>query len=128
MKGDFGSIGCPQIRFVPFHCLMAEETLCGTRRYERISLPIGMFVAWYSGEHQISRVQTLGMGGCSISVSEAPPIGTKLRLAFEVPGGSVKAEGVVRNITPGKEMGVEFTHISPRDRILLSRLLTRLLR
>jgi hypothetical protein len=107
---------------------MAEETLCGTRRYQRISLPQGMFVAWYSGEHQISRVQTLGMGGCSIAVSDAPPLGAKLRLAFEVPGGSVKAEGVVRNIAPGKEMGVEFTHISPRDRILLSRLLTRLLR
>jgi hypothetical protein len=107
---------------------MAEETLCGTRRYQRISLPQGMFVAWYSGEHQISRVQTLGMGGCSISVSNAPPLGAKLRLAFEVPGGSVKAEGVVRNIAPGVEMGVEFTHISPRDRILLSRLLARLLR
>jgi hypothetical protein len=107
---------------------MAEETLCGTRRYQRISLPNGMFVAWYSGEHQISRVQTLGMGGCSISVSNAPPLGAKLRLAFEVPGGSVKAEGVVRNIVPGKEMGVEFTHISSRDRILLSRLLARLLR
>jgi hypothetical protein len=107
---------------------MAEETLCGTRRYQRISLPKGMFVAWYSGEHQISRVQTLGMGGCSISVSDAPSLGTKLRLAFEVPGGSVKAEGIVRNITPGEGMGVEFTHIGPRDRILLSRLLARLLR
>jgi hypothetical protein len=128
MNGNFGSIGPPQIRFIPLFCFMAEETLCGTRRYQRITLPMGMFVAWYSGEHQISRVLTLGMGGCSISVSDAPPLGAKLRLAFEVPGGSVKAEGVVRNIAPGKEMGVEFTHIAPRDRILLSRLLTRLLR
>ena len=128
MKGNFGSICQPQTPFVPLSCFMAEETLCGTRRYQRISLPKGMFVAWYSGEHQISCVRTLGMGGCSISVSNAPPLGAKLRLAFEVPGGSVKAEGVVRNISPGEGMGVEFTHISPRDRILLSRLLTRLLR
>lgn len=107
---------------------MAEGTLCGTRRYQRISLPKGMFVAWYSGEHQVSRVQTLGKGGCSISVSNAPPLGAKLRLAFEVPGGSVQAEGLVRNIAPGRGMGIEFTKMSPQDRILLGRLLRRLLR
>jgi len=128
MKGNFGSIGSPSIVLVPLPCFMTEETLCGTRRYQRISLPKGMFVAWYGVEHQVSRVQTLGMGGCSISVSNAPPLGTLLRLAFEVPGGSVQAEGVVRNIAPGEGMGVEFTKMGPRDRILLGRLLKRLLR
>ena len=107
---------------------MTEGTLSGTRRYPRISLPKGMFVAWYGGEHQVSRVQTLGLGGCSIAVSNAPPLGAKLRLAFEVPGGCVQAEGVVRNIAPGGSMGVEFTKMGSQDRILLGRLLRRLLR
>jgi hypothetical protein len=108
---------------------MTKETLCGTRQYQRISLPNGMFVAWYGGgEQQVSRVKTLGMGGLFLSVSNAPPVGASLRLAFEVPGGSVQAEGVVRNIAPGEGMGVEFTWIAPRDRILLDRLLRRLLR
>jgi hypothetical protein len=107
---------------------MTKETH-GTRRYQRISLPIGMFVAWYGGgEQQISRVKMLGMGGLFLSGSNAPPVGTSLRLAFEVPGGSVQAEGVVRNIVPDDGMGVEFTRVRARDRVLLERLLRRLLR
>lgn len=88
-----------------------------------------MFVAWYGGgEQQVSRVKTLGMGGLFLSVCNAPQVGANLRLAFEVPGGSVQAEGVVRSIVPGEGIGVEFTWIAPRDRILLDRLLRRLLR
>ena len=88
-----------------------------------------MFVAWYGGgEQQVSRVKTLGMGGLFLSGSNALPVGTKLRLVFEVPGGSVQAEGTVRNLVPNEGMGVEFTRISPRDRVLLERLLRRLLR
>lgn len=106
-----------------------EPTACVTRRYQRITLPKGMFVAWYGGgEQQVSRAKTLGMGGVFLSVSNPPPIGANLRLAFEVPGGSVRAEGIVRNVVPGDGMGVEFTKLTPRDRILLERLLRRLLR
>lgn len=108
---------------------MTTENPCGTRRYQRISLPTGMFVAWYGGgEQQVSRVKTLGMGGLFLSVCDAPPVGANLRLVFEVPGGSVQVEGVVRNIVPGEGIGVEFTRMAPRDRILLERLLRRLLR
>ena len=72
------------------------------RRYQRISLPQGMFVAWYGGgDHQTSRVQTLGMGGVFIASCDPPPVGSKMRLVFEVLG--------------------------PQDRILLDRLLKRLL-
>ncbi len=108
---------------------MTRESLCGTRRYQRISLPTGMFAVWYGGgEQEVSRVKTLGMGGLFLSVSNAPPVGVNLRLVFEVPGGSVQAEGVVRDIVLGEGMGVEFTRMAPQDRILLERLLTRLLR
>lgn len=99
------------------------------RRYQRISLPQGMFVAWYGGsDHQTSRVQTLGMGGVFIASLNPPPVGSKMRLVFEVPGGSVRADGIVRSVLPGKGMGVEFTKLGPQDRILLDRLLKRLLK
>lgn len=99
-----------------------------TRRYQRISLPKGMCVVWYGGgEQQTSRVKTLGKGGLFISASSAPPLGTNVILVFDVPGGSVQADGIVRNIAPGEGMGVEFTRMGPRDRILLERLLRRLL-
>jgi hypothetical protein len=108
---------------------MTAGTACEMRRYQRISLPEGMFVAWYGGgEQQVSRVKTLGIGGLFLSGFNALSLGTKLRLVFEVPGGTVQAECVVRGIAPGEGIGVEFTKMGARDRILLERLLTRLLR
>jgi hypothetical protein len=107
---------------------MTTETLCGTRRYQRISLPNGMLVAWYGGgDQQVSRVKTLGIGGVFLSVSRVRPIGTSLRLVFEIPGGIVQTEGVVRSVSPDEGMGVEFTNMNPQDRVLLERLLRRLL-
>src|SRR5712664_3248834 len=108
---------------------MTEEVLRPKRRYPRISLPKGMRVAWHGGDLQLfSRVRTLSMGGLFISVPDPPPVGTKLRLSFEVPGGNVQAEAIVRSIVPGEGMGVEFTKIDLKDRVLLQRLLKRLLR
>src|SRR5258706_274947 len=99
------------------------------RRYLRISWPKGMRVAWHGGDLQLfSRVRTLSMGGLFISVPDPPPVGTKLRLAFEVPGGNVHAEAIVRNIVPSEGMGVEFSRLELKDRILLEKLLKRLLR
>jgi PilZ domain len=107
---------------------MPGSTVAQTRRHARIALPKGMYVAWYSGvDQQISRVQTLGTGGLFISASNPPPVGTNLRLLFELPGGSFQAEGVVRNIQQGNGMGVEFTKVRAQDRVLLKLLLKRLL-
>jgi hypothetical protein len=107
----------------------AEKSSTGERRYPRIALPQGMWVAWYGGaEHQISRVGTLSMGGIFICVPNPPPVGTKLKLAFEVPGGEIQTEAIVRNIEPDKGMGTEFTRLNAKDRVLLQRLMNRLLR
>jgi hypothetical protein len=61
---------------------------------------MGIYVARHGGDLQLfSRVRTLGsMGGLFISVPDPPPVGTKLRLSFEVPDGNVQAEAIVRNI------------------------------
>src|SRR6266851_399731 len=108
---------------------MTEELLCQKRKYPRISLPKGMRVAWHGGDLQLfSCVRTLGMRGVFISVPDPPPVGTKLRLSFEVPGGNVHAEAIVRNIVRGDGMGVEFTKLGLKDRVLLEKLLKRLLR
>jgi hypothetical protein len=47
---------------------------------------------------------------------------------FEVPGGSVHMEAVVRNVTPGQGMGIEFVKLNTRDCVLMEMLLRRLLR
>lgn len=109
---------------------MTAETLGGTpRRHQRISLPQGMSVTWYgSGQQQVSRVKTLSMGGLFLCGPITLRVGTDLTLVFEVPGGIVLADAVVRNIVPGEGMGVEFTKMNPQNRVLLEGLLTRLLR
>jgi hypothetical protein len=108
---------------------MPKETPTGNRRYQRISLPQGMSVTWYGGgQQQVSRVQTLSMGGLFLCGSITQRVGTDLTLVFEVPGGMILAEAVVRNIVPGEGMGVEFTKMNPQSQALLDELLTRLLR
>lgn len=68
------------------------------------------------------------MGGLFISATDPPPVGTKIRLAFEVPGGSVRADGVVRDIILGEGLGVEFTRMDLGGKLLLQSLMNRLLR
>jgi hypothetical protein len=68
------------------------------------------------------------LGGIFICLPNPPPAGTSLKLAFEVPGGEVQAEGIIRDIVPGEGMGLQFTKLGPKDRVLLQRLLKRLLR
>jgi hypothetical protein len=100
-----------------------------TRRFPRVALPKGMLISWYGGDLQLfSRVKTIGMGGLFISASDPPPVGTKVRVAFEVPGGSVRAEAIVRSTIPGEGLGVEFLRMDLKDRMLLKSLLNRLLR
>lgn len=61
-------------------------------------------MAWYGGrDSQVSRVISLGSGGLFLSADTVRPIGTELTLLFEVPGGFVQAEAVVRNVSPARE-------------------------
>ncbi|HEY6944955.1 MAG TPA: PilZ domain-containing protein [Candidatus Acidoferrum sp.] len=107
---------------------MTSNVPCKARRYERISLPKGMSVAWYGGgDSQVSPVKTLGGGGLFLATSAVRPVGTSLTLLFEVPGGFVQAQGVVRSVRPGEGMGLEFTDVGPQARALLESLLKRLL-
>jgi hypothetical protein len=107
---------------------MTEGSLIAARRCQRISLPNGMSVAWYGGgQQQVSRVRELGMGGAFLC-GNTMRVGTELTLVFQVPGGILQAQAVVRNIVLGEGMGVEFAKMNPEGQVLLEQLLTRLLR
>jgi len=69
------------------------------------------------------------MGGLFLCGSRVKPVGTGLKLIFEVSEGLIfAANAVVRNIVSGEGMGIEFTKITSQGRDLLERLLERLLR
>ncbi|GEM_PF-1459797 len=98
------------------------------RRFPRINLPRGMKVAWQSGpQKEITVVGTVGLGGLFITSAQPPPVGSKLRLLFDVPGGEVLATAIVRDSIPGRGMGVEFVEISPESRARIEELLDRLM-
>lgn len=107
---------------------MAEKVYAQQRRYPRVSLPNGMPVAWLGSDLQFfSRVRTIGMGGLFIATPNPAPVGTKLRLTFEIPGGNILPEAIVRNVAPGQGMGVEFTRMEMQEQVLLQDLMDRLL-
>jgi hypothetical protein len=98
------------------------------RRYRRIALAKGMLIAWqHNGGRGVSRIATLGLGGLFISTPDPPPVGTLLKLIFDVPGGEVRARGVVRNIKSGKGMALAFVEMGYADRARLDQLLKTLL-
>jgi hypothetical protein len=108
---------------------MTEKAYAQQRRYPRVTLPQGMSVAWHGSDLQLfSRIRTIGMGGLFVSTPNPAPVGTKLLLTFQVPGGNILPEAIVRNVAPGQGMGVEFTKLEFKERFLLQNLMDRLLR
>lgn len=99
------------------------------RKYPRIMLPKGMWVAWQAGADRIvSRVKSLGLGGAFVTTPNPPPVGTLVKLLFEVPGGEVRARGIVKRSVHGQGMGIQFSHMGHDDRARLHQLLSRLMK
>jgi PilZ domain len=98
-----------------------------TRRYQRVALPKGMLVAWQCSDGRgVARVSTLGLGGLFLSTPDPPPVGTLVKLLFDVPGGEVRARATVKNIKPGEGMAVAFVDMNSPDRARLNQLVKRL--
>lgn len=97
------------------------------RRYTRVALPKGMLVAWQCIDGRgMSRVVTLGLGGLFVSTPDPAPVGTLVKLLFDVPGGEVRARAIVKNIKPGEGMAVAFIDMGYEDRARLSQLVKKL--
>ena len=98
-----------------------------TRRYQRVALPKGMLVAWQCGDGRgVARVTTLGLGGLFMTTPDPPPVGTLVKILFDVPGGEVRARATVKNIKPGEGMAVAFVDMESPDRARLHQLVKRL--
>jgi hypothetical protein len=98
------------------------------RRYARIATPKGVWVAWQDQSQQgVSRVRDLNLGGLFIATATPAPLGTVVTILLSVPEGEIRSRSIVRNITPGEGMGVEFTDMALQDHTRLQALITRLL-
>jgi hypothetical protein len=86
-----------------------------------------MLVAWqHSGGRSVSRVSTLGLGGLFIATHDPPPVGTLVKIVFDVPGGEVRARATVKNVEPGQGMAIAFIQMGQEDRARLDQLLKKL--
>jgi len=98
------------------------------RRFQRIPTPKGIWVAWQAGNQQnVSRVRDLNVGGLFIATPTPAALGAVVTVLISVPEGEIRSKAVVRNVTPGEGMGVEFTGIAQQDALRLERLISRLL-
>jgi hypothetical protein len=98
------------------------------RRSPRVGLPQGITISWQgTRQHDISRVSSLSLGGLFIEAAEPAPTGDTLQVHFDIPGGAVRGQVVVRRSITGKGMGVEFTELPEGSRAGLSELLKKLL-
>ena len=98
------------------------------RRFPRIETPAGVWVSWGTGQAtSVSRVSDINEGGMFISTPAAPPLGTSIKVLLVAPEGEIRAQAVVRNVTPGRGMGIEFTALGAADKAYLDKVMTRLL-
>ncbi len=71
-----------------------------------------MLIAWRTPRGRVvSRVATLGLGGLFIEAPAPPAVGDLIEVFFEVPGGEVRARGVVRMSETGKELYGRGIHV-----------------
>ena len=98
-----------------------------TRRYPRSNAHKAMLVIWKKGSQKcVSRVENLGLGGLFICTQQPPPAGTSLQLLFNVPEGEVRGRAIVRNLSPGRGMGLAIVSMEQEHRARLDRWLKRL--
>jgi hypothetical protein len=98
------------------------------RRYQRITTPQGVWVAWNDGKKQnVSRVRDLNRGGLFIDSPDVLVPGSVITILLAVPEGEIRSSCVVRNAIPKQGMGVEFTNMAQVDTVRLEKLIARLL-
>jgi curved DNA-binding protein CbpA len=66
------------------------------------------------------------MGGVFLCVAEPPSVGASIQMIFDLPGGEVRARGMVRHARAGRGMGVHFLHMDSDSRARLYRFVQKL--
>lgn len=103
---------------------MTQERQGEKRRYSRVEMPKGMWVAWEgSGQRFVTQVFDLSLGGVFVPTADPPPVGTSVKLVIEISGRDIRARAIVRRSVSGVGMGIEFVAMGGEERGKLKRLL-----
>src|SRR5262245_65108165 len=92
------------------------------RRYARYRGVKPVPVAWMHGTQKaVAKAENLSLGGLFIGTAAPPPVGSLVLLLFHTPEGEVRVRATVRNVKPGKGMGLVITSMEQDARARLSR-------
>jgi len=97
------------------------------RRIPRIPVSEGVWVYWESPPFRdISRILDLSAAGLFFETRAGKRRGDLVNLHFLVQEGQIRAEAVVRHVSPGRGLGVKISSVSTQDAPQLKHLLERL--
>ena len=108
---------------------MDDKTAKSLRRFPRIATPRGVWVAWQTAtiEQSVCRVNDLNVGGLFIETNAPARLGETVSVLLSVPEGEIRGHAIVRNVSKGQGMGVQFTAMGAVDAGRLHKLVARLL-
>lgn len=82
--------------------------------------------AWKApGQTSLSRIRDISLTGAFLTAPDPPACGSSIELILRLPGGDLRARGLVSRSMPGKGMGVRFVQMRPEDRAKLNQFLSR---
>ena len=107
---------------------MLQQTATPSRRLNsRIETPEGVWVYWRCNERdETARVRDVSLGGLFVETAKPRPVGLTAKVDFLVQEGQIRADAVVRHVSPGRGLGLKFTAVSDGDRSRFIALLSRL--
>ena len=94
------------------------------RRHPRSKVQKQVLVAWMMGTQK--HISRLALGGLFVCTQDSPAVGTSLQLLFNAPEGEVRVRAIVRNLVPGRGMGLAIVSMEQDHRARLDRWLRRL--
>jgi hypothetical protein len=75
----------------------------------------------HNSQKSVAKAENLSLGGLFIGTPTPPPVGSLILLLFHTPEGEVRVRATVRNVKPGKGMGLAITSMDQDHRARLSR-------
>ena len=108
--------------------VMVPQIPPGSRRLNsRVESGNSVWVYWEcNGDHDLSRVMDLSVGGLFIKTPKFKRLGATTHLHFLVQEGQIRADAVVRHVKAGGGLGLKFKAVSEKDRPNLAALMKRL--
>jgi hypothetical protein len=70
-----------------------------------------------------AKLRDISSRGCFVEINPPPALGSQTQLLFQAGGGDIRAQGVVRFVSKGHGVGIEFTEMGRDDQIQLEGLI-----